>query len=39
VPKGKDLVSYDSSVADPDRVINNPEADGITKYEVINELE
>lgn len=41
VPKGKDLVLYDSSVADPDpdRVINNPEADGITKYEAINELE
>lgn len=38
VPKGKELVPYDSSVADSDRVINDPEADGLTKYEAMNKL-
>lgn len=37
-PKGKELVPYDSRVADLDKVINDPEADGLTKYEEIIEL-
>lgn len=37
-PKGKELVPYDSRVADLDKVINDPEADGLTKYEEINKL-
>lgn len=37
-PKGKELVPYDSRVADLDKAINDPEADGLTKYEGIIEL-
>lgn len=37
-PKGKELVPYDSRVADLDKAINDPEADGLTKYEEIIEL-
>mgnify|MGYP000915020394 CR=1 FL=1 len=37
-PKGKELVPYDSRVADLDKAINDPEADGLTKFEEINKL-
>ena len=37
-PKGKELVPYDSRVADLDKVMNDSEADGLTKYEELNKL-
>lgn len=37
-PKGKELVPYDSRVADLDKVMNDSEADELTKYEELNKL-